>query len=113
MLQNTFAHINLDKLTLHTKSEYINSLDMKPQKNLPDLSKHKITLQAKRKDALAYLQTHYQMNSFDELTDPSDKVDGFPVGEIKSTLPSDKFKRIFLGEGEQKVWDFINTSKVN
>ena len=53
------------------------------------------------------------MNSFDKLADPSDEVDGFPVGEIKGTLPSDKFKRIFLGEGEQKVWDFINTSKVN
>ena len=116
MLLNTFAHINLDELTLHTKSEYINSPDMKPQKNLPDLSKHKITLHAKRKDALAYLQTHYQINSFDELTDPSDEVDGFPVGEIKGTLPSDKFKRIFLGEGEegvQKAWDFINTFKVN
>ncbi len=47
MLLNTFAHINLDELTLHTKSEYINSPEMKPQKNLPDLSKHKITLQAK------------------------------------------------------------------
>ena len=53
------------------------------------------------------------MNSFDELTDPSDEVDGFPVGEIKGTLPSDKFKRILLGEGEQKAWDFINTFKVN
>ena len=56
------------------------------------------------------------MNSFDKLADPSDEVDGFPVGEIKGTLPSDKFKRIFLGEGEdgvQKAWDFIDTSKVN
>lgn len=56
------------------------------------------------------------MNNFDELADPSDEVDGFPVGEIKGTLPSDKFKRILLGEGEdgvQKAWDFIDTSKVN
>ena len=116
ILLQTFVHTNIDELTLHTETEYINSPDIKPQKKLPDLSIYKMTLRAKRKDILAYFQKHYQINSFDELIDPSDEVDGFPVGEIKGTLPSGKFKRILLGEGEdgvQKAWDFIDTSKVN
>ena len=68
---------------------------MKPQKNLPDLSKHKITLHAKRKDILAYFQKHYQINSFDELIDPSDEVDGFPVGEIKAHCHQINLKEFF------------------
>ena len=115
ILLHTFAHTNLDELTLHIKSEYSNSPDMKPQNNLLDLNLYKITLHAKRKDVLAYLQKHYQINSFDELTDQSDSIDDLPVGELKGTLPSYKFKTIYFGtekDGEQKAWDLINTFKV-
>lgn len=75
-----------------------------------------MTLRAKRKDILAYFQKHYQINSFDELTDQSDSIDDLPVGELKGTLPSYKFKTIYFGtekDGEQKAWDLINTFKVN
>ena len=116
ILLHTFAHTKLDELTLHTKSEYIKSPDIKPQKNLPDLNLYKMTLHAKRKDVLAFLQKHYQINSFDELTDQSDSMNGLPVGKLKGTLPSDKFKKIYYGsgkDGEQKSWDLINTFKVN
>ena len=116
ILLNTFAHTNLDELTLHIKSEFINSPHMEPQNNLPDLNLYQITLHAKRKDVLAYLQKHYQINSFDELTDQSDSIDDLPVGELKGTLPSYKFKTIYFGtekDGEQKAWDLINTFKVN
>ena len=115
ILLNTFAHTNLDELTLHIKSEFINSPRMEPQNNLPDLNLYQITLHAKRKDVLAYLQKHYQINSFDELTDQSDSIDDLPVGELKGTLPSYKFKTIYFGtekDGEQKAWDLINTFKV-
>ena len=115
ILLNTFAHTNLDELTLHIKSEYIKSPRMEPQNNLPDLNPYQITLHAKRKDVLAYLQKHYQINSFDELTDQSDSIDDLPVGELKGTLPSYKFKTIYFGtekDGEQKAWDLINTFKV-
>ena len=115
ILQHTFAHTNLDELTLHIKSEYSNSPDMKPQNNLLDLNLYKITLHAKRKDVLAYLQKHYQINSFDELTDQSDSIKDIPVGELKGRMPSDKFKTIYFGtgkDGEQKAWDLINTFKV-
>ena len=115
ILLNTFAHTNLDELTLHIKSEFINSPRMEPQNNLPDLNLYQITLHAKRKDVLAYLQKHYQINSFDELTDQSDTIDDLPVGELKGTLPSYKFKTIYVGtekDGEQKAWDLINTFKV-
>ena len=116
ILLNTFAHTNLDELTLHIKSEFINSPHMEPQNNLPDLNLYQITLHAKRKDVLAYLQKHYQINSFDELTDQSDSIKDIPVGELKGTLPSYKFKTIYFGtekDGEQKAWDLINTFKVN
>ena len=115
ILLNTFAHTNLDELTLHIKSEFINSPHMELQNNLPDLNLYQITLHAKRKDVLAYLQKHYQINSFDELTDQSDSIDDLPVGELKGTLPSYKFKTIYFGtekDGEQKAWDLINTFKV-
>jgi len=115
ILLHTFAHTNLDELTLHIKSEYSNSPDMKPQNNLLDLNLYKITLHAKRKDVLAYLQKHYQINSFDELTDQSDSIKDIPVGELKGRMPSDKFKTIYFGtgkDGEQKAWDLINTFKV-
>ena len=115
ILLHTFAHTNLDELTLHIKSEFINSPRMEPQNNLPDLNLYQITLHAKRKDVLAYLQKHYQINSFDELTDQSDSIDDLPVGELKGTLPSYKFKTIYFGtekDGEQKAWDLINTFKV-
>ena len=115
ILLNTFAHTNLDELTLHIKSEYMKSPRMEPQNNLPDLNPYQITLHAKRKDVLAYLQKHYQINSFDELTDQSDSIDDLPVGELKGTLPSYKFKTIYFGtekDGEQKAWDLINTFKV-
>ena len=115
ILLHTFAHTKLDELTLHTKTEYIKLPDMKPQKNLTDLSLYKMTLHAKRKDVLAYLQKHYQINSFDELTDQSDFMNGLPVGELKGTLPSDKFEKIYYGsgkDGEQKSWDLINTFRV-
>ena len=62
------------------------------------------------------MQKHYQINSFDELTDQSDVMNGLPVGELKGTLPSDKFEKIYYGsgkDGEQKSWDLINTFKVN
>ena len=116
ILLHTFAHTKLDELTLHTKTEYIKLPDMKPQKNLTDLSLYKMTLHAKRKDVLAFLQTHYQINSFDELTDQSDSMNGLPVGKLKGTLPSDKFRKIYYGsgkDGEQKSWDLINRFKVN
>ena len=116
ILLHTFAHTNLDELTLHIKSEFINSPHMEPQNNLPDLNLYQITLHAKRKDVRAYLQKHYQIKSFDELTDQSDSIDDLPVGELKGTLPSYKFKTIYFGtekDGEQKAWDLINTFKVN
>ena len=116
ILLDTFAHTKLDELTLHFKTEYIKLPDMKPQNNLPDSNLYKMTLHAKRKDVLAFLQKHYQINSFDELTDQSDSIDDLPVGELKGTLPSYKFKTIYFGtekDGEQKAWDLINTFKVN
>ena len=116
ILLHTFAHTKLDELTLHIKTEYIKLPDMKPQNNLPDSNLYKMTLHAKRKDVLAFLQKHYQINSFDELTDQSDVMNGLPVGELKGTLPSDKFEKIYYGsgkDGEQKSWDLINTFKVN
>ena len=33
ILLQTFVHTNIDELTLHTETEYINSPDIKPQKN--------------------------------------------------------------------------------
>ena len=116
ILLHTFAHTKLDELTLHTKIEYIQLPYMKPRQHLTDLSLYKVTLHAKRKDVLAYLQKHYQINSFDELTDQSDSINGLPVGELKGTLPSDKFEKIYYGsgeDGEQKAWDLINRFKVN
>ena len=116
MLLDTFAHTKLDELTLHFKTKYVKSPYIKPEGKLPDLSKYQITVHAKRKDVLAYLQTHYQINSFDELTDQSDSMNGTPVGELKGTVPSEKFMDIYLGsgkDGEKKAWALINTFKVN
>ena len=112
ILLHTFAHTNLDKLTLHIKADYyeFKSIDFKPGKNLPDLSKYKITLHAKRKDILAYLQKHYQINSFDELTSQSNEIDGLPVGKSKGRLPSEKFVKIYSELG--KAQNLINTFKV-
>ena len=116
MLLDTFAHTKLDELTLHFKTKYVKSPYIKPEGKLPDLSKYQITVHAKRKDVLAYLQTHYQINSFDELTDQSDSMNGTPVGELKGTVPSEKFMDIYLGsakDGEKKAWALINRFKVN
>ena len=116
ILLQTFVHTNIDELTLHTETEYINSPDIKPQKNLPDLSIYKMTLRAKRKDILAYFQKHYQINSFDELIDQNDAMNDLPVDESKGPMPLDKYVKSYYGageDGEQKAWDFINTFKVN
>ena len=116
ILLQTFVHTNIDELTLHTETEYINSPDIKPQKNLPDLSIYKMTLRAKRKDILAYFQKHYQINSFDELIDQNDAMNDLPVDESKGPMPLDKYVKNYYGageDGEQKAWDFINTFKVN
>ena len=116
ILLQTFVHTNIDELTLHTETEYINSPDIKPQKNLPDLSIYKMTLRAKRKDILAYFQKHYQINSFDELIDQNDAMNDLPVDESKGPVPLDKYVKSYYGageDGEQKAWDFINTFKVN
>lgn len=112
ILLHTFAHTNLDKLTLHIKAEYyeFKSIDFEPGKNLPDLSKYKITLHAKRKDVLAYLQKHYQIKNFNELTSQSNEIDGLPVGKSKGRLPSDKFVKIY--SELEKAQDLINTFKV-
>ena len=116
ILLDTFAHTKLDELTLHFKTKYVKSPYIKPEGKLPDLSKYQITVHAKRKDVLAYLQTHYQINSFDELTDQSDSMNGTPVGELKGTVPSEKFMDIYYGsgkDGEKKAWALINRFKVN
>ena len=116
ILLQTFVHTNIDELTLHTETEYINSPDIKPQKKLPDLSIYKMTLRAKRKDILAYFQKHYQINSFDELIDQNDAMNDLPVDESKGPMPLDKYVKNYYGageDGEQKAWDFINTFKVN
>ena len=116
ILLQTFVHTNIDELTLHTETEYINSPEMKPQKNLPDLSIYKMTLRAKRKDILAYFQKHYQINSFNELIDQNDAMNDLPVDESKGPMPLDKYVKSYYGageDGEQKAWDFINTFKVN
>ena len=115
MLLDTFAHTKLDELTLHFKTKYVKSPYIKPEGKLPDLSKYQITVHAKRKDVLAFLQTHYQINSFDELTDQSDVMNGVPVGELKGTVPSEKFEKIYYGsgkDGKKKAWALINTFKV-
>jgi len=116
ILLQTFVHTNIDELTLHTETEYINSPDIKPQKKLPDLSIYKMTLRAKRKDILAYFQKHYQINSFDELIDQNDAMNDLPVDESKGPMPLDKYVKSYYGageDGEQEAWDFINTFKVN
>ena len=116
ILLQTFVHTNIDELTLHTETEYINSPDIKPQKKLPDLSIYKMTLRAKRKDILAYFQKHYQINSFDELIDQNDAMNDLPLDLSNGPMPLDKYVKSYYGageDGEQKSWDFINTFKVN
>ena len=116
ILLQTFVHTNIDELTLHTETEYINSPDIKPQKKLPDLSIYKMTLRAKRKDILAYFQKHYQINSFDELIDQNDAMNDSPLDLSNGPMPLDKYVKSYYGageDGEQEAWDFINTFKVN
>ena len=115
ILLQTFVHTNIDELTLHTETEYINSPDIKPQKKLPDLSIYKMTLRAKRKDILAYFQKHYQINSFDELIDQNDAMNDSPLDLSNGPMPLDKYVKSYYGageDGEEEAWDFINTFKV-
>ena len=116
ILLQTFVHTNIDELTLHTETEYINSPDIKPQKKLPDLSIYKMTLRAKRKDILAYFQKHYQINSFDELIDQNNAMNDSPLDLSNGPMPLDKYVKSYYGageDGEQEAWDFINNFKVN
>ena len=115
ILLQTFVHTNIDELTLHTETEYINSPDIKPQKKLPDLSIYKMTLRAKRKDILAYFQKYYQINSFDELIDQNDAMNDSPLDLSNGPMPLDKYVKSYYGageDGEEEAWDFINTFKV-
>ena len=111
----TFAHTNITELTLHLD---VNNRMIPPYEmvdpialnNLPDTNVYKMTLHAKRKDVLAYLRKHYQINSFDELTDESDKLSNDPTSSTTGTKPSDKFVKIYSDSG--KAWELINTFKV-
>ena len=111
----SFAHTNITELTLHLD---VNNRMIPPYEmvdpialnNLPDTNVYKMTLHAKRKDVLAYLRKHYQINSFDELTDESDKLSNDPTSSTTGTKPSDKFVKIYSDSG--KAWELINTFKV-
>lgn len=111
----TFAHTNITELTLHLD---VNNRMIPPYEmvdpialnDLPDTNVYKMTMHAKRKDVLAYLRKHYQINSFDELTDESDKLSNDPTSSTTGTKPSDKFVKIYSDSG--KAWELINTFKV-
>ena len=112
---HTFAHTNIDELTIHINPKYANRPHMKNDKNLPSLELHKITLHAKRKDVLAFLQEYLKINSFDELTDENDNAKNPQTGALRGTLPSEKFKKIFAPTKASEVvitWALVNTFKV-
>lgn len=112
---HTFAHTNIDELTIHINPKYANRPHMKNDKNLPSLELHKITLHAKRKDVLAYMQKYLDINSFDELTDKNENAKNPQSGALGGTLPSEKFKKIFAptkGSELVETWALVNMFKV-
>ena len=112
---HTFAHTNIDELTIHINPKYANRPHMKNDKNLPSLELHKITLHAKRKDVLAYMQKYLDINSFDELTDVNENAKNPTTGALEGVLPSEKFKKIFAptkGNELVETWALVNMFKV-
>ena len=112
---HTFAHTNIDELTIHINPKYANRPYIKTDKNLPSLELHKITLHAKRKDVLAYLQKYLDINSFDELTDKNENAKNPQTGALGGTLPSEKFRKIFSptkGSELVETWALVNMFKV-
>lgn len=111
-LLDIFTYVDIDKITVHFKPQYDNHLKSNKKITTPDLNKYAIILKANRKDVLAYLTKHFNINSFDELFDT---VDDMTARKNKAFIPSEKYDEILFPiskDGDKKTWAFINTFTV-
>ena len=118
-LVKIFPHVDIDEITVHIKPKFIKDkagintpLSLKNKGYAPDLSKYNFTIHAKRKDVLAYLKKNFDIDSFENFVDTSDKTYNKPIKEPLGLRISSRFVRIVYPrniDSEQKTKQFIQT----